>query len=111
MRVGPYRVVGSAGYYFPVDHLVNGSTTDVHPSHLKLYNDDSFNVGDELLDHVAFQGTLLAVEAIIEHRLNTDTMVYEVKIQWLGLESIEDPWEPLKTMSEAVPQILLEYAN
>ncbi|GMF19656.1 unnamed protein product [Phytophthora fragariaefolia] len=72
MWVGPYRVVGSAEYYFTVEHLVNGSTMDVHPSRLKLYADDSLNVTKELLDHIASQGTLLAVEAIVDHKLNSD---------------------------------------
>ncbi|KAG2765384.1 hypothetical protein PC129_g23987 [Phytophthora cactorum] len=36
---------------------------------------------------------------------------YEVKVKWLGLETIEASWEPLKTMSEDVPQLLLQYAN
>eukprot|EP00644_Phytophthora_capsici_P001888 jgi/Phyca11/108056/e_gw1.14.809.1 len=84
---------------------------DVHPSRLKLYADDSLNVTEELLDHVASQGTLLAVEAIVGHRLNADMQAYEVKVKWLGLETVEDSWEPLKTMSEDVPQLLLHYAN
>ncbi|OWY98193.1 hypothetical protein PHMEG_00031098 [Phytophthora megakarya] len=111
MWVGPYRVVGSADYYFTVKHLVNGSTIDVHPSRLKLYADESLNVNEELLDHVAVQGTLLAVETIVEHRMNTDMLAYAVKVKWLGLEAIEDSWEPMKTMSEDVPQLLLKYAK
>ncbi|KAG2975888.1 hypothetical protein PC119_g22364 [Phytophthora cactorum] len=66
MWVGPYRVVGTADYYFTVEHLVNESTMDVHPSHLKYYADDSLKVTEELLGHIASQGTLLAVDAIVE---------------------------------------------
>ncbi|ETI31997.1 hypothetical protein F443_21115 [Phytophthora nicotianae P1569] len=36
---------------------------------------------------------------------------YEVKVKWLGLESVEDSWEPLKTISEDVPQLLSAYAS
>ncbi|KAG2770790.1 hypothetical protein PC129_g22578 [Phytophthora cactorum] len=111
MWVGPYRVVGTADYYFTVEHLVNESTMDVHPSRLKYYADDSLKVTEELLDHIASQGTLLAVDAIVEHRVNPDMQAYEVKVKWLGLETIEASWEPLKTMSEDVPQLLLQYAN
>ncbi|ETM99976.1 hypothetical protein PPTG_18364 [Phytophthora nicotianae INRA-310] len=109
--VGPYRVVGSADYYFTVEHLVNGTTMDVHPSRLKFYAYDSLNVNEELIDHIASQGTLLAVEAFVKHRLNPDMQSYEVKVKWFGLELIEDSWEPIKTMSEDVPQLLLEYAT
>ncbi|KAK1938300.1 Gag-Pol polyprotein [Phytophthora citrophthora] len=97
MWVGPYKVVGSADYYFTVEHLVNGTTVNVHPSRLKLYADDSLNVTEELLDHIASQGTLMAVESILEHRMNPDMEAYEIKVKWMGLETIEDSWEPLKT--------------
>ncbi|POM57759.1 Chromodomain containing hypothetical protein, partial [Phytophthora palmivora] len=109
MWVGPYRVIASTDYYFTVEHLVNGSTMNVHPSRLKFYADNSLDVSDELLDHIASQGTLLAVEAIVEH--NPDMKAHEVKVKWLGLETIEDSWEPLKTIGEDVPQLLLEYAK
>ncbi|ETP13878.1 hypothetical protein F441_11108 [Phytophthora nicotianae CJ01A1] len=111
MWIGPYRVVGSIDYYFTVEHLVSGKTMDVHPSRLNLYADDSLNVNEDLINHIASQGTLLAVEAIMGHRLNADMQAYEVKVKWLGLETIEDSWEPLKTMSQDVPQLLLQYAN
>ncbi|GMF33426.1 unnamed protein product [Phytophthora fragariaefolia] len=92
-------------------HTTNRHTMDVHPSRLKFYADDSLNVTEELRDHIASQGTLLAVEAIVVHKLNSDMEAYEVKVKWLGLETIEDSWEPLKTMCEDVPQLLLQYAN
>ncbi|GMF23386.1 unnamed protein product [Phytophthora fragariaefolia] len=111
MWVGPYRVVGSAGYYFTVKHLINGSTMDVHPSRLKMYADGSLNITEELIAHIASQGTLIAVDAIVGHRMNTYMHAYEVKVKWLGLETIEDSWELLKTMSEDVPQLLLQYAT
>ncbi|POM60531.1 Chromodomain containing hypothetical protein [Phytophthora palmivora] len=92
--VGPYRIVGSADYYFTVEHLVTGHKMDLHPSCLKLYADSSFQITEELLDQIASRGTLLAVE-----------------IKWWGLETIEDSWEPLKTMKEDIPRLLLEYAQ
>ncbi|ETN02810.1 hypothetical protein PPTG_15775 [Phytophthora nicotianae INRA-310] len=111
MWVGPYRIVASTDYYFTVEHLVNGSSMDVHPSRLKFYVDDALDISEELLDHIASQGTLLAVEAIVEHRFNGDMDAYEVKVKWLGFEPIEDSWEPLTTISEDVSQLLLAYAK
>ncbi|GMF46846.1 unnamed protein product [Phytophthora fragariaefolia] len=111
MWVGPYRVIGSPDYYFTVEHLVNGTTTDVHPSRLKFYADDSLNVNEEMIDHIASQETMMTVEEVVEHRMNHDMQAYEVKVRWLGVEAIEDSWEPIKTMSEDVPKLLLQYAN
>ncbi|KAG3058042.1 hypothetical protein PC121_g14563 [Phytophthora cactorum] len=56
MWVGPYRVVGNTDRYFTVEHLINGCTMDVHPSHLKLNADDSLNVNKELIGHLASRG-------------------------------------------------------
>ncbi|OWY97689.1 hypothetical protein PHMEG_00031725, partial [Phytophthora megakarya] len=42
---------------------------------------------------------------------NPDMQAYEVKVKWLDLETIEDSWEPSKTMCEDVPHILLQFAN
>ncbi|ETP28239.1 hypothetical protein F442_22473 [Phytophthora nicotianae P10297] len=100
-----------ADYYFTVEHLMIGTTMDVHPSRLKFHAGDSLNVNEELIDHIASLGTLLAVEAFVEHRLNPDMQSYKVKVKWFGLEPIEDSWKPIKTMSEDVPQLLLEYAT
>ncbi|GMF17256.1 unnamed protein product [Phytophthora fragariaefolia] len=111
MWVGPYRVIGSSDYYFTVEHLVNGTTMDVHPSRLKFYAVDSLNVNEETIDHIASQGTMMTVEEIVGHRMNHDMQAYEVKVRWLGLEAIEDSWEPIKSMSEDVPKLCLQYAN
>ncbi|EGZ23110.1 hypothetical protein PHYSODRAFT_448299, partial [Phytophthora sojae] len=40
---------------------------------------------------------------------NADMHDYEVKVKWLGLETIEDSWEPLKMMREDVHRLLLQY--
>ncbi|KAE9347544.1 hypothetical protein PR003_g6879 [Phytophthora rubi] len=79
--VGPYRVTGATEYYFTVEHLVTGKFTNVHPSRLKHYADSSLNVSAELIDHVASQGTLLAVEALADHRYNTSMKVFEIKVK------------------------------
>ncbi|KAE8884741.1 hypothetical protein PF007_g24758 [Phytophthora fragariae] len=109
--VGPYRVTGATEYYFTVEHLVTGKSTNVHPSRLKHYTDSSLNVSAELIDHVASQGTLLAVEALVDHRYNTSMKMFEIKVKWQGLEEVEDSWEPLKSIVEDVPKLMKEYAD
>jgi len=109
--VGPYRVVSSAEYYFTVEHLVTGKCLKVHPSRLKLYADNALNVTTELLEHVASQGTMLAVEALSGHRFNTEMKAYEIQVKWQGLEDIEDSWEPLATIKEDVPLLLAKYVD
>lgn len=109
--VGPYRVTVAAEYFFTVEHLATGKTMKVHPSRLKHYADSSLNISTDLIDHVASQGTLLAVDALVDHRYHDDMKAFEVKVKWQGLEEIEDSWDPMKVLSEDVPQLMNNYAN
>lgn len=40
----------------------------------------------ESLEHVAYQGTLLADGELVDHRFNDDMKAYEIKVKWQGLE-------------------------
>jgi hypothetical protein len=53
--VGPYQVVRADAHCFAVRHLLTGEETDVHPSRLKFYADQSLEVTAELRDHIAAQ--------------------------------------------------------
>ncbi|KAE8981370.1 hypothetical protein PR001_g24019 [Phytophthora rubi] len=59
----------------------------------------------------ASQGTLLAVEALVDHRYHTSMKMFEIKVKWQGLEEVEDSWEPLKSIVEDVPKLMKEYAD
>ncbi|OWZ17008.1 hypothetical protein PHMEG_0009113 [Phytophthora megakarya] len=83
---------------FRVQHLITGDEIDVHASRLKMYSDSSLNVTDELLEHVAAQGIILAVDELSEHRWNSDIMDYEIRVSWKGLQQIEDSFEPVQSL-------------
>ncbi|GAB9472090.1 hypothetical protein Gpo141_00009281 [Globisporangium polare] len=84
---------------------------NVHPSRLKFYADESLNVTEELLEQVTAQDRVMSVEGVIQHKDNVEICAYEVLVRWKGLEEIEDSWEPLSTIAEEVPKLLLEYAS
>ncbi|EEY69821.1 chromodomain protein, putative [Phytophthora infestans T30-4] len=109
--VGPYRATGAAEYYFIVEHLVTRKTVKEHPSRPKHYADSSLNTTADLIDHVASQGTLLTVDSLVDYRYNNNMKAFEVKVKWQGLEDIEDSWEPAKTLSKDVPQLMTNDAN
>ncbi|KAF1793144.1 hypothetical protein GQ600_16115 [Phytophthora cactorum] len=44
---------------------------------------------EEILEHVAAQGILLAINQLKQHWWNPTIMDYEVLLSWKGLESIE----------------------
>ncbi|POM62524.1 hypothetical protein PHPALM_28314 [Phytophthora palmivora] len=105
---GPYKVVRADAHSFRVSHLITGYEVDVHASRLKFYQDSSLNVTEELLEHVASQGIVLAIEELKRHRWNSATKDYEVLVSWKGLESVEDSWEPLTSLAKEV-KILLDH--
>ncbi|OWZ13978.1 hypothetical protein PHMEG_00012616 [Phytophthora megakarya] len=100
--VGPFKVI---------EHLVTGRVYDVHGSRLKFYADAALNTMEELLELVSSQGMLLGVDKFIEHRYNPERGRWELLVSWLGLQAIEDSWEPLSTLLQDVPVKVCEYAN
>ncbi|GMF36146.1 unnamed protein product [Phytophthora fragariaefolia] len=65
-----------------------------------MYADDSLEVTDERLEHVAAQGILLAVERLKAYRWSPDINDYEILVGWKGLHSIENSYEPLHLSKE-----------
>jgi hypothetical protein len=108
--IGPYQVVGTDTHSFRVRHLVTGAETDVHPSRLKFYADDSYEVTEEIKEHVAAQGIILNVAALEGHRWNEQKGDYELLVEWIGLEPIENSWESLGSLHKDIPKMIDKYA-
>ena len=53
------------------------------------------------------QGFVLIIDAILQHHFNSTTQEFEFLIHWKGFTSIEDAWEPLRTLFADVPQAIL----
>ncbi|ETP33057.1 hypothetical protein F442_18351, partial [Phytophthora nicotianae P10297] len=102
-------VIRSEAHYFRVSHLVTGDELDVHPSRLKFYADSSLDVTEEILEHVAAQGIILAISELKKHRWNASISDDEVLVGWKGLESVEDSWEPLTSLATEVKVLLDQY--
>ena len=88
---------------------MTGQETDVHPSRLKFFANSSFNVTEELREHIASQGIVLAVEELLAHRWHSEKKDYELKVRWKGLEEIEDSWESLTSLKVDIPVLVDKY--
>ncbi|KAJ0391718.1 hypothetical protein P43SY_010405 [Pythium insidiosum] len=84
---------------------------DVHSSRLKLYANKDFQVTQEVVEHVAAQGIMLAVAKLLEHRWNPSKRHHELLVSWKGLEPIEDSWESLKSLAKDIPVLVKAYAE
>ncbi|GMF66216.1 unnamed protein product [Phytophthora lilii] len=65
---------------------------------IKFYTDSSLEMSEEIREHVAAQGQILAVEKLLDYQCNAQKKDYDVPVSWKGLESIEDSWESSKTL-------------
>ncbi|GMF60931.1 unnamed protein product [Phytophthora fragariaefolia] len=108
--VGPFQVEEVKSHSFLIRHLLTRAVHEVHGSRLKFYHDPSLKLSEELVEHIAKQGIVLGVEGILQHRYNETSRQHELLISWLGLESIEDSWEPLDVMLADIPTKVNEYA-
>ncbi|KAE9300771.1 hypothetical protein PF008_g22926 [Phytophthora fragariae] len=83
---------------------------DVHASRLKYYADKYFEVTEEVREHIASQGIVLAVSELKEHRWCPRKKDYEILVAWKGLEPIEDSWETFLSLLKDIP-VLLRASN
>ncbi|GMF49576.1 unnamed protein product [Phytophthora fragariaefolia] len=110
-RIGPHRVVRADTHSFRVQHLITGHELDVRDSRLKMYADNSLEVTDVLLEHVASQGIVLAVNEFKNHRWNADTDDFELLVGWKGSQSIEDSYEPMQSLARDIPVLIRNYVT
>ncbi|KAE9062778.1 hypothetical protein PF010_g29265 [Phytophthora fragariae] len=108
--VGPFKVIEAKPHSFVIQHLISGREYDVHVSRLKFYADAELNQTEELLELVSSQGMMLGVEAICDHLFNHTLERWELLVSWMGLQAIENSWEPLTTLLQDVPSKVREYA-
>ncbi|ETL88290.1 hypothetical protein L917_12623 [Phytophthora nicotianae] len=64
------------------------------------------NVTEEILEHGASQGIILAINELKKHHWNGSIKNYEILVSWKGLESVEDSWEPLTSLAKEVLVLL-----
>ncbi|OWY97272.1 hypothetical protein PHMEG_00032249 [Phytophthora megakarya] len=109
--IGPFKVIEAKPHSFAIQHLISGRQYEVHASRLKYYADADLNQTAELMELVASQGMLLGVDAICDHRFNQALQRWELLVSWMGLQAIENSWEPLTILLQDVPKTVLEYAT
>ncbi|KAG3138247.1 hypothetical protein PC128_g25610 [Phytophthora cactorum] len=75
----------------------------------KFYADSELNPTAELLELVSRQRMVLGVEDIHNHRFNDALVRWELQVSWMGLQAIEDSWEPLDVLAQDVPVKVRDY--
>eukprot|EP00644_Phytophthora_capsici_P011255 jgi/Phyca11/110519/e_gw1.18.275.1 len=78
--IGPYQITRADVHSFVVRHLVTGEETDVHSSRLTFYADSSLQITEEIREHVAAQGQILAVNDLLDYRWNSQKKDYDILV-------------------------------
>ncbi|KAH9100833.1 hypothetical protein Ae201684P_007025 [Aphanomyces euteiches] len=101
---GPAQVVkATSGWIFEIQNLITGIVREAHASRLKFYADESLNVDEELLSHVAHNADGHVVDHLVDCRFNPKTAAFEVLVSWRGLQEIENSWKPATKLLEDIP--------
>eukprot|EP00644_Phytophthora_capsici_P008513 jgi/Phyca11/16446/fgenesh1_pg.PHYCAscaffold_20_\ len=92
-----------SNWIFEIQNLITGQRKEAHASRLKFYADESLEVNEELLMHVAHNSEGHVVDTLLKARYNPSAKRHEIKVHWRGLDTVEDSWEPADVLLQDVP--------
>ncbi|RHY79630.1 hypothetical protein DYB30_011272 [Aphanomyces astaci] len=98
-------------FYVVLEHLVSLELREAHTSRVKLYTEDSFEVTEEILEHVSEQGIMLKVKYIAGHKFVPDVKDFMLEVLCDGFEDIESSWEPLQKLMHECPAVVKNYVE
>lgn len=103
---GPRRVVRKVhDYVYQVEDLRNGCLEYVHTSRLKFYQDSCLE-SEAVMPHVLTPGTGMEVQRLMRLLENKDGLI--IYVCWRGLSDSDDTVQPIKTVYEDIPILLLK---
>lgn len=105
---GPYKVTECRSeYIFVIEDMLTKKKEEAHGRRLKFFRNSSYEVKDELMEHLQYQsGELLLVERIDDVRRADDGV--ELLVKWRGFSDDESDWVSLQTLREDVPVMVQE---
>lgn len=109
--VGPFQVLECQdNNIFHVQHLLTGKIEHVHGRRLKFFQNSSFNITEEITEHLEYQaGELLAVDQFCDLRNNAGKV--EVLVQWKGFDETDQDWVDIDSLRQDVPEMLQEFLD
>ena len=101
--IGPFRITQQiSNWVYEIEDLLNNNPVTnreiVHASRLKFYHDASLNVNTELIDQMTRDRGDVTYEQLLNHRYDRGDARWEILVKWIGLEDVENSWEPATTV-------------
>jgi hypothetical protein len=106
---GPYRVVEAVhSHIFKVQDVVHEDKLhEAHISRMRLYNDSSLDITEELKLQKYFDDESFIIERVVMDRGSGASR--EVFIKWQGFSEKENSWEPVSLIERDAPGTWKEY--
>lgn len=81
---------------------------EIHGRRLKFFRNKSFEVSEEIIDHLKYQeGELLVIESFEDIRSHNGAP--ECLVKWRGFPKEESDWVLYSSLKEDVPEFLEEF--
>ncbi|KDO23284.1 hypothetical protein SPRG_11598 [Saprolegnia parasitica CBS 223.65] len=109
--LGPFQITEVSTYSCVIRHILSGRERHAHTSRLKPYAEGSFELTQEIREHVSEQGVLLKIREIKAVRLNQSARRWEILCLWEGLEDIEASWELFTSIATDAPAVARQFAE
>ena len=109
--LGPYRIVDITMYSCTIQHIITGAERQVHTSRVKPYAESSYEITEEIREHVSQQAVSLKIRKVSDVRFNCDLRQWEIYCQWEGLEDIEASWERFKSIATDAPTVAKNFVK
>ena len=109
--LGPYKIVEVTMYSCTIKHIITGIERQVHTSRLKPFAESSYNITEEIREHVSQQAVSLKIREISDVRYDRSLRQWEICCLWEGLEDIESSWERFKSIATDAPAVAKKFAK
>jgi hypothetical protein len=106
---GPYRILATrSDHVFDVEDLLTKAVAPVHSTRLRFYHDPSLEVTADIHAHLTHQNQGYEVNKLLGLRYDAESKELYAQISWLGFEESDNNWEPLLSLHEDIPSVVLD---
>jgi hypothetical protein len=108
---GAVKIVEVTMYSCTIKLIITGVERQVHTSRLKPFAESSYNISEEIREHVSQQAVSLKIREISDVRYDRSLRQWEICCLWEGLEDIESSWEWFKSIATDAPAVAKKFAK
>ncbi|OWZ24728.1 hypothetical protein PHMEG_000162 [Phytophthora megakarya] len=110
---GPHRIINTLNdYIFEVQNISPSFEESTHhASRLRFYAESGRDVTEDLIEQAMHGDGGHIVSKLLRCRIGADSHVWEIEVEWVGLNPLEASWEPAAIMYEDVPGLIKKFVR